>query len=240
MDLTDTATASVPAHIAIIMDGNGRWANKRGLARSIGHRQGTKTLRPIVRRCQKLGVSYLTLYTFSTENWNRPADEIAGIMKLLREHFKEAERYASENIRIRVIGDISRLEEDLQKKLLKAEADSANNTGMTLCFALNYGGRQEIIHAVRSIASAVQSGELQPEAIDEAAFQQHLYTFDIPDPDLILRPSGEQRLSNFLLWQCAYSEFIFMDVLWPDFTPRDLDLAIAEYTKRHRRFGGIG
>ena len=240
MDFSETSAAVVPAHIAIIMDGNGRWAKNRGLSRSMGHRQGTRALRPIVRHCQQLGVKYLTLYTFSTENWNRPADEVSAIMKLLREHFKEAEQYARENIRIKVIGDLSRLEADLQQKLIKAQTDSAQNTGLTLCFALNYGGRQEIVRAVHSLAVAVKAGDLQPESIDEAEIECRLYTAGLPDPDLIVRPSGEQRLSNFLLWQCAYSEFIFMDVLWPDFTPDDLDSAIAEYAKRHRRFGGIG
>lgn len=239
MEYSDTTTVSIPTHIAIIMDGNGRWAKKRGLTRNIGHRQGTKALRPIVRHCQKIGVSYLTLYVFSTENWNRPSDEVEGIMKLLREHFKEAEQYSSENVRIRVLGDVSRLDEDLQRQVAKVENDSAQNTGLTLSFALNYGGRQELVHAMRDIAMAVKMGTLQPEDIDEEAINSHLYTADVPDPDLIVRPSGEQRLSNFLLWQCAYSEFVFMDILWPDFKPDDLDCAIAEYSQRNRRFGGI-
>lgn len=239
MEHSDTTTVRIPAHIAIIMDGNGRWAKKRGLARSMGHRQGTKVLGPIVRHCQKLGVAYLTLYVFSTENWNRPPEEVAGIMDLLREHFKEAERYASENVRIRVLGDVSRLDDDLQRQIEKTEDDSSQNTGLTVSFALNYGGRQELVHAMRQLADAVKLGTLQPEDIDEAAIKKQLYTADIPDPDLILRPSGEQRLSNFLLWQCAYAEFVFMDILWPDFTPADLDSAIAEYAGRNRRFGGI-
>lgn len=239
MDYTQTAAEGVPAHIAIILDGNGRWAKKRGLARSIGHRQGTKALRPVIRHCQNLGVRYLTLYVFSTENWNRPQKEVDGIMSLLREHFDEAAKSSGENIRIRVLGDVSRLDADLQRLIAEAVQDTAQNTGLTVNFALNYGGRQELVFAVRKLAEAVKSGVLQPEDIDETVIEKQLYTADMPDPDLIIRPSGEQRLSNFLLWQCAYSEFVFMDVLWPDFKPNNLDAAIAEYAGRNRRFGGV-
>lgn len=239
MDYSQTTAAGVPAHIAIILDGNGRWAKKRGLARSIGHRQGTRALRPVIRHCQDLGVRYLTLYVFSTENWNRPPKEIDGIMNLLRENFEEATKSAGENIRIRVLGDVSRLDSDLQQEIAKSVHDTAKNTGLTVNFALNYGGRQELVFAMRKLAEAVKAGDLQPSNIDEAIIEQQLYTSDMPDPDLIIRPSGEQRLSNFLLWQCAYSEFVFMDVLWPDFKPNDLDLAIAEYAGRNRRFGGV-
>ncbi|HWP51320.1 MAG TPA: isoprenyl transferase [Clostridia bacterium] len=239
MDISQTTAAGVPAHIAIILDGNGRWAKKRGLARSIGHRQGTKALRPVIRHCQTLGVRYLTLYVFSTENWNRPPKEIDSIMNLLREHFDEAAKSAGENIRIRVLGDVSRLDAELQRQVAEAERDTAQNTGLTVNFALNYGGRQELVFAMRRLADAVKSGALQPDDIDEAVIEQQLYTADMPDPDLLIRPSGEQRLSNFLLWQCAYSEFVFMDVLWPDFKPSDLDAAIAEYAGRNRRFGGV-
>lgn len=239
MDYSQTAAAGVPAHIAIILDGNGRWAKKRGLSRSMGHRQGTRALRPVIRHCQALGVRYLTLYVFSTENWNRPKREIDGIMDLLREHFNEAAKSSGEEIRIRVLGDVSRLDEDLQREVAKAVRDTAKNTGLTVNFALNYGGRQELVFAMRRLAESVKSGTLQPDAIDEETIEQHLYTAGIPDPDLIIRPSGEQRLSNFLLWQCAYSELVFMDVLWPDFKPNDLDAAIAEYAGRDRRFGGV-
>ncbi|MDF3005546.1 MAG: isoprenyl transferase [Oscillospiraceae bacterium] len=239
MDYSQTTAAGVPAHIAIILDGNGRWAKKRGLARSIGHRQGTRALRPVIRHCQELGVRYLTLYVFSTENWNRPPKEIDGIMNLLRENFDEATKSAGENIRIRVLGDVSRLDADLQQQIAKSVQDTAENTGLTVNFALNYGGRQELVFAMRKLAEAVKAGDLQPNNIDETIIEQQLYTSDIPDPDLIIRPSGEQRLSNFLLWQCAYSEFVFMDVLWPDFKPNDLDAAIAEYAGRNRRFGGV-
>lgn len=239
MDYSQTTAAGVPVHIAIILDGNGRWAKKRGLARSIGHRQGTRALRPVIRHCQDIGVRYLTLYVFSTENWNRPPKEIDGIMNLLRENFDEATKSAGENIRIRVLGDVSRLDADLQQQIAKSMHDTAENTGLTVNFALNYGGRQELVFAMRKLAEAVKAGDLQPSNIDEAVIEHQLYTADIPDPDLIIRPSGEQRLSNFLLWQCAYSEFVFMDVLWPDFKPSDLDVAIAEYAGRNRRFGGV-
>lgn len=239
MDYSETAAVGDLTHIAIILDGNGRWAKKRGLARSMGHRQGTRALRPVIRHCQALGVRYLTLYVFSTENWHRPQKEIDGIMGLLQEHFDEAARSAGEDIRIRVLGDISRLSPELQRQIADAERDTAQNTGLTVNFALNYGGRQELVSAMRGLAEDIRSGALQPEEIDQAAIERRLYTAGMPDPDLIIRPSGEQRLSNFLLWQCAYSEFVFMDVLWPDFKPGDLDAAIAEYTRRNRRFGGV-
>ncbi|WMJ84192.1 isoprenyl transferase [Oscillospiraceae bacterium LTW-04] len=239
MDYSQTTAAGVPTHIAIVLDGNGRWAKKRGLARSIGHRQGTRALRPVIRHCQNIGVRYLTLYVFSTENWNRPQNEVDGIMNLLQEHFDEATKSAGENIRIRVLGDVSRFDADLQQQIAKSVQDTAQNTGLTVNFALNYGGRQELVYAMRKLAEAVESGDLKPEDIDEAAIDRQLYTADMPDPDLIIRPSGEQRLSNFLLWQCAYSEFVFMDVLWPDFKTNDLDAAIAEYAGRNRRFGGV-
>lgn len=236
---TNAANAAVVAHIAIILDGNGRWAKKRGFPRGYGHKQGAKALGPIVRHCQKLGIKYLTLYVFSTENWSRPADEVEGIMNLLREQFKEAEKYTSENVRIRVLGDTSSLAPDICDKIKDTEKKSRNNTGLTVAFALNYGGRQEIVDSVKAVAKRVASGEISPEDISEKDIENGLYTAGFPDPDMIIRPSGEKRLSNFLLWQCAYSEFIFMDILWPDFTPAALDDAIAEFAKRDRRFGGI-
>lgn len=232
-------TNAIPAHIAIILDGNGRWAKKRGLARSMGHRQGAKALGPIVRRCKQLGVKYLTLYVFSTENWSRPADEVAGIMDLLRQQFKEAEKYVSENVRIKVLGDVSRLDEDIRAQIADAEKRSENNDGLTVSFALNYGGRQEIARAARLAAEKAAKEGRNPDSITEKDIENELYTAGYPDPDIIIRPSGEKRLSNFLLWQCAYSEFVFMDILWPDFTPDDLDEAIAEFAKRNRRFGGL-
>ena len=228
-----------PKHIALILDGNGRLAKARNLPRSMGHRQGAKTLGPIVEHCQKLGVKYLTLYVFSTENWSRPADEVEGIMNLLREQFKNAEKYVDRNIRIKVLGDVSKLAADIIEQIADIENRSAKNDGLTLCFALNYGGRDEIVRAARLIAEKAASGELAANDISAKLFSDHLYTAEMPDPDVIIRPSGEKRLSNFLLWQCAYSEFVFMDVLWPDFTPAHLDEAIAEFSSRSRRFGGI-
>lgn len=226
-------------HIAIIMDGNGRWAKQRGLARAFGHRQGAKAIAPVVRRCKQLGVEVLTLYAFSTENWKRPADEVAGIMDLLRAHLREAEQYRNENVRLRVLGDRTALDGDLQRQITRVEEESAQNTALTLNIALNYGGREELLRAVRGVAQQVQAGVLRPEQITEQAFAAQLYTAGQPDPDLVIRPSGEQRLSNFLLWQCAYAELVFMDILWPDFTPNDLDAAIQQYAGRSRRFGGI-
>lgn len=229
----------IPAHIGIILDGNGRWAKKRMLPRNAGHKAGADALGPVIRRCQQLGVKYVTLYVFSTENWRRPPEEIDGIMNLLRSNLKQAEKFHGENARVRVLGDISPLESDLKSSIAEIEQKSAANTGITVCFALNYGGRQEIVEAVKLLAKDVKENRLMVEEIDEAALSNRLYTAGIPDPDLIIRPSGEKRISNFLLWQCAYCEFVFMDILWPDFTPKDLDLAISEYSKRSRRFGGI-
>ncbi|MBP1557034.1 MAG: di-trans,poly-cis-decaprenylcistransferase, partial [Oscillospiraceae bacterium] len=196
-------------------------------------------LGPIVRRCKQLGVKYLTLYVFSTENWSRPADEVAGIMDLLRQQFKEAEKYVSENVRVKVLGDVSRLDEDIREQIADAEKRSENNDGLTVSFALNYGGRQEIARAARLAAEKAAKEGRNPDLITEKDIEKELYTAGYPDPDIIIRPSGEKRLSNFLLWQCAYSEFVFMDILWPDFTPDDLDEAIAEFAKRNRRFGGL-
>ena len=237
--LKNAASINVPTHIAIILDGNGRWAKSRGLSRSMGHRQGAKALGPIVEHCKKLGVKYLTLYVFSTENWSRPADEVEGIMNLLREQFKNAEKYVNENVCIKVLGDVTRLAPDLQQRIADAEKRSENNDELTVCFALNYGARDEMVRAVKKIAQKAVDGEISVEDIDADVFAKNLYTADIPDPDIIIRPSGEKRLSNFLLWQCAYSEFVFMDILWPDFKPTDLDAAIAEFSMRNRRFGGL-
>jgi len=228
-----------PEHIALILDGNGRWAKARNLPRSMGHRQGAKTLGPIVRHCQKIGVKYLTLYVFSTENWSRPADEVDGIMNLLREQFKSAEQYIDQNVRIKVLGDVSKLAPDIIEQIADAESRSAENDGLTVCFALNYGGRDEIVRAARIIAEKAAAGQISAGDISAEIISDNLYTAGMPDPDIIIRPSGEKRLSNFLLWQCAYSEFVFMDVLWPDFTPDHLDTAIAEFSSRSRRFGGI-
>ena len=229
----------IPSHIAIIMDGNGRWAKRRGLPRTMGHRQGAKAVEPIIRRCLELGVSSLSLYAFSTENWSRPASEVDAIMSLLREMLHSADQYRRENVRLRVIGDRSALAPDLLREIESAERESAGRTGMTVNMAINYGGREELARAARLLAEQVKDGTLSPEEIGEKQVAAALYTAGQPELDLLIRPSGEKRISNFLLWQCAYAEFVFMDILWPDFTPADLDAAIEEYRRRHRRFGGI-
>ncbi len=230
----------VPAHIGIIMDGNGRWAKKRGLPRQAGHVTGAKVFRTIAKHCEKRGIKVATFYTFSTENWKRPQEEINAIMNLLREYLKESlADFKKENFRTRFIGDRSMLAPDIQELMREAEEATANKTGMILNIAINYGGRAELATAMRAIAAKVLDGTLDPKAIDETCIEQHLYTADQPEVDLILRPSGEYRLSNFLIWQCAYAEYVFDDILWPDFTTKDLDNALAVYAGRHRRFGGV-
>ena len=226
---------SVPQHIAIIMDGNGRWAKKRGLPRNAGHLAGSKKFKEIARYCNKIGVKHLTVYAFSTENWRRPAEEVAGIMNILRDYLIDSKNYIKENIRLRFIGDRSALPEDIISLMQTAEKDSENATGLTCYIAVNYGGRDEITNAVREIVAKGVS----PEDITEEMISAHLYTRDYPDPELVIRPSGELRLSNFLIWQSAYSEFWFSDVLWPDFKAEHLDKAIADYNNRNRRFGGV-
>lgn len=233
-------TAIVPRHIGIIMDGNGRWAKKRGLPRQAGHVTGAKVFRTIVKHCEKRGIQVATFYTFSTENWKRPQAEVDAIMNLLREYLVESlADFKAENIRTRFIGDRSMLAPDIQKLMAEAEASTAHKTGMVLNIAINYGGRAELVTAMRQMAQSVQDGSLLPEAIDEQTVEQHLYTAGLPAVDLILRPSGEYRLSNFLIWQCAYAEYVFDDILWPDYSVRDLDNALQEYAKRNRRFGGV-
>ena len=229
----------VPRHIAIIMDGNGRWAKKRGLPRTAGHAAGAEAFRRIANYCRTLGVEYLTVYAFSTENWKRSADEVAGIMTLLGNYLKEALADMEKNhVRFQFFGDLSRLSPNLQKLCIEAEKTSAAYHDVQVNFCLNYGGRDEIVKAVQRAAKDVQAGKLQPEEITEGLFADYLYSRNVPDPELIIRPSGEMRTSNFLLWQSAYSEYVFMDVLWPDFAPEDLDKAILEYQRRNRRFGG--
>lgn len=231
----------IPQHIGIIMDGNGRWAVKRGLPRKAGHRAGAKTFEKIVKYCREIGVRYLTVYAFSTENWRRPKDEVDALMGLLRDYLKDAEARREENsdLRITFIGDRGPLDADLRGRMERMERESAGKTGLTVCMAINYGGRDEITHAAREVAELVKAGELSAEEITPELLGRHLYTREIPDPDFIIRPSGEQRLSNFLLWQSAYSEYIFMDVLWPDFEPAHLRSAILEFAGRSRRFGGV-
>lgn len=230
---------SVPQHIAIIMDGNGRWAKQRGLPRNAGHRQGAKVFETICDYCQKIGVKYVTAYAFSTENWKRPQNEVDAIMDLLRSYLKEAAKQVKRNVCLRFLGDRTPLAPDLQELIEQAERESAANTGITVCIALNYGGRAEIVHSARLLAEKAAKGQLDPARIDEGMLAENLYSGGIPDPDLMIRPSGEKRLSNFLLWQLAYAEFVFLDVLWPDFTPADLDEAIRQFQLRNRRFGGI-
>lgn len=231
---------SLPRHIGIIMDGNGRWAKKRGLPRSAGHKQGAKAFREISAYCQEIGIAYLTVYAFSTENWSRPQSEVDAIMDLLRDYLAELEKHSGQEEGVlRFIGDKTQLAPDLQEKIRQVEQRTAGRSGITVNIALNYGGRSEIVAAMRKAAALAAAGELLPEAIDEALVDTLLYTGGQPPVDLIIRPSGEQRLSNFLLWQGAYAELVFMDVLWPDFTSRTLDEAIREYQRRSRRFGGI-
>ena len=230
----------LPAHVGIIMDGNGRWAQKCGLPRKMGHRAGASTFKEIARYANKIGLKYLTAYVFSTENWKRPQDEVDSIIALLRSYLDEMDGYAKENIRVRFIGDRTPFDDDIRGKMTRAEEKSKNATGLTLILAINYGGRAEITNAARRIAEEAAKGTLQPEEITEESFSRYLYTDDIPDVDLIIRPSGEYRLSNFLIWQSAYAEYVFMDgVLWPDFKPADLDAALEEYHPRSRRFGGL-
>lgn len=231
---------TLPAHIGIIMDGNGRWAQKRGLPRSAGHKQGARVFREIVRYCREIGIDYLTVYAFSTENWKRPQGEIDAIMNLLRDYLDELERHTDEEQGVlRFIGDMAPLAEDLQQRIAEVQERTAGREGITVNIALNYGGRNEIVHAVQQAVSRAAQGDLQADEVDEALVDSLMYTAGQPPVDLIIRPSGEQRISNFLLWQGAYAEFVFMDVLWPDFIPRDLDRAIAEFQRRSRRFGGI-
>ncbi|MCG8355082.1 MAG: isoprenyl transferase [Kiloniellales bacterium] len=228
----------VPNHLAIIMDGNGRWAKARGLPRTSGHRQGAEAARRTVERAAEIGVRYVTLYSFSLENWKRPAEEIQDLMGLLRRYLQsEIAELHKNSIQLRVIGERERLPDDIRRLIDEAELRTRDNDRMTVVMALSYGGRQEILAAVRALAEAIKAGELEPAQIDEAAFEARLSTAGIPDPDLVIRTSGEQRLSNFLLWQSTYSELVFVDKLWPDFTGDDLTAAILEYQRRDRRYG---
>ena len=229
------------SHIAFIMDGNGRWAKKRLMPREYGHVEGAKNFKKLVRHCGDVrGIKCITVYAFSTENWRRPQDEVEAIMNLLRQYLKESlADFQQENIVVRFIGNREELAQDIRDLIEEAETSTAHKTGMTLNIALNYGGQQEITAAARALATKVANGELSPEDIDEKVLEQALYTEDQPPVDLILRPSGEYRLSNFLIWQSAYAEFVFMDVLWPDFKEEDLDRAFEEYARRDRRFGGV-
>jgi undecaprenyl diphosphate synthase len=229
---------SPPRHIAIIMDGNGRWAQARGLPRIAGHRQGAEALRRTVRAAGELGIPYLTLFGFSSENWKRPVAEIDDLMGLLRHYLRgEIAELHRNRVRLRVIGDRERLAPDIVTLIANAETLTRDNTGVNLTIALSYGGRAEIVAAVRSLAAKAVDGGLAPDAIDEDVISRHLFTAGIPDPDLLIRTSGEQRISNFLLWQCAYSELVFTKTLWPDFGRADLEQAIADFGCRDRRYG---
>ncbi len=231
---------NMPRHIAIIMDGNGRWAKKRGLPRTAGHAAGAEAFRRTANYCRTLGVKYLTVYAFSTENWKRSAEEVAGIMKLLGKYLEEALMDMEKNhVRFKFFGDLSRLSPELQKLCRDAEVRSADYHEVQVNFCLNYGGRDEIVKASQAFARDVATGKYKPEELTEALLSSYLYSKDVPDPELIIRPSGEMRTSNFLLWQSAYSEYVFLNVLWPDFQPKDLDEAIEVYYQRNRRFGGV-
>lgn len=231
---------NIPRHIAIIMDGNGRWAKKRKLPRTMGHKAGVETIRRIIKEAHILGIKYLTLYAFSTENWKRPKDEVSALMKLLVEYLRsELQELNKNGVVINILGDIDKLPKDAQEEVKDAVEITKNNNGIVLNIAFNYGGRDEIIRATKLVSEDVKSGKLNINDINEEIIEKYLYTKGIPDPDLIIRPSGEQRISNFLLWQCAYSEFWYSNVCWPDFKEEHLHEAIYDYQNRDRRYGGV-
>ena len=231
---------NIPKHVAIIMDGNGRWAKKRKLPRTMGHKAGVETIRRVIKESHKLGIKYLTLYAFSTENWKRPSDEVSALMKLLVEYFRKELKELNENdVVIKISGDITKLPKDAEEEILKAIETTKNNNGVVLNIAFNYGGRDEIIRAIKLVYEEVKGGRIDIEDVNEEIFENYLYTKGMPDPDLIIRPSGEQRISNFLLWQCAYSEFWYSNICWPDFTEEHLRKAIYDYQHRDRRYGGV-
>jgi undecaprenyl diphosphate synthase len=238
LQLSAQAKATLPTHVAIVMDGNGRWAKSRGLPRVEGHRNGVESVRAVVRAAGEVGIKYLTLYAFSVENWSRPKDEVDTLMKYLARFLKnEIGELTRNNVRLEVIGQIYRLPEFVQEQLKKTMTALAKNNGLTLILALSYGGRQELVEGVRAIAGKVKSGRLEPAEINEQVISQNLYTHQYPDPDLLIRTSGELRVSNFLLWQISYAEFVVTPTLWPDFRRAEFFAALEEYTRRHRRFG---
>ncbi len=240
MALKDNTNIFVPKHIAIIMDGNGRWAKKRGLPRNAGHKAGAETFRRIASHCNDIGVKYLTVYAFSTENWKRTEEEVAGIMFLLEKYLTEALADMEKNrIRFKLFGDISRLSPKLQKLMHDTMERSKDYNEVQVNFCINYGGRDEIVRAAKAFAADVVAGRCSADSLTEVDFDNYLDSAGVPDPELVIRPSGEQRTSNFLPWQSAYSEYVFMDVLWPDFSAEDLDKAIVEFNRRNRRFGGV-
>jgi undecaprenyl diphosphate synthase len=240
LDAPMNSTLPPPTHVAVIMDGNGRWAKARGLPRTAGHKKGVDAVRRTVEAARELGIGYLTIFSFSSENWRRPEAEVSDLMQLLRFYLRsEIAELHKAGVRLRVIGERSRLSKDIVQLIDKAEELTRDNDVLTLVVALSYGSRQEIAQAARRLAEEVRDGRLDPSAIDEEALSGRLFTTDIPDPDLIVRTSGEKRISNFLLWQAAYAEFVFLDTLWPDFTKRDLEAAIEEFHRRERRFGAV-
>ena len=231
---------NVPQHIAIILDGNGRWAKAKGMPRNYGHAQGSKNVEKICEEAWRMGIKYLTVYAFSTENWSRPENEVAALMKLLRNYMKTCLKTAAKNdMKIRVIGDIEPLDDDIKSRIRELEAATTDNGGLNFTIALNYGSRDELTRAAQKMAKDCAEGKIKAEEIDESVFETYLDTHGIPDPDMMIRTSGEQRLSNYLLWQLAYSEFYFTDVPWPDFTKEELVKAIEESNHRHRRFGKV-
>ena len=233
-------TRNVPAHVAIILDGNGRWAKEKGMPRNYGHMQGAKAVEDILEVARDMGIKYLTVYAFSTENWNRPESEVTALMKILRNYLKTSiKKSMKNNVRCRVIGDKSALSPDIQDAIAELEEATAGNTGLTFSIAINYGGRDEIVRAVRQVADKVKNGEMSPEDITEEVLNSHLDTNYLPDPDLLIRTCNEQRISNFLLWQCAYTEFYFTPIAWPDFDKTQLEKAVEAYAGRNRKFGGL-
>ena len=231
---------NIPQHVAIILDGNGRWAKSKGMPRNYGHLEGAKTVEKICEEAWNMGVKYLTVYAFSTENWKRPKEEVDALMKLLRNYMKNCLKTASKNnMVVRVIGDKTGLDDDIREKIEELEEVSSKNTGLNFQIAINYGSRDEIVRSVRKVMEDVKAGKIEADQMDEAMFDSYLDTAGIPSPDLLIRTSGEQRLSNFLMWQLAYTEFYFTDVPWPAFTKEDLEKAIEKYNSRDRRFGGV-
>lgn len=238
--IIDGEKLNIPEHVAIIMDGNGRWAKKRLMPRNFGHKAGAKVVEQICEDAHSLGIKYLTVYAFSTENWKRSVEEVSGIMNLLRNYLVDSiERASKNNMRVRVIGDRTALDKDIVEKIEELESKTAQYDGLTFTIALNYGGRDELRRGIQAIAADVKAGKISEDAIDEKLISSYLDTSDLPDPDLMIRTSGEVRLSNYLIWQLAYSELCFMDVLWPDFTIEDLKEAIRYYNGKERRFGGV-
>ena len=239
MSMLGLDKSKLPVHIGFIMDGNGRWAQKRGLPRTFGHREGAQAFRKIARYCKKIGIKYITFYAFSTENWSRPKEEVDAIMALFSQYLEEADNFAEDKTRLIFLGDKAPFSPKMRERMIELEKASENFDEMTLALAINYGGRDDIVHSVKRIAELAESGDIRSSDIDESLVGSLLYTGTMPDADLIIRPSGEKRLSNFLIWQSAYAEFYFTDVLWPDFTPAELDKALKDFAQRNRRFGGV-